>query len=78
MCDSRAYGILQDHFENLVLKSQDILTPQHWEKVLAMIPDEEVQARVRKTWEAAPTRAPSLKWDELETVVASSVSICSV
>ncbi|KAK3825983.1 MAG: hypothetical protein J3Q66DRAFT_380297 [Benniella sp.] len=67
---SRAYDILQEHFRNLAFTSQDILrTPQHWEKVLAMIPDEDVQARVRKAWEDAPTRAPSLKWDVLETVV---------
>ncbi|KAF9998520.1 hypothetical protein BGZ65_005989, partial [Modicella reniformis] len=67
---SRAYDTVKGHFSNLVFSSQDILKkPEHWEKVLSIIPDEEVQARARAAWEDAPTRAPSQKWQDLKTII---------
>lgn len=63
---SRSYETVNEHFRDLVLGSQDILAkPEHWEKVLAIIPDEEVQAQVRAAWEDTPGRASEQKWDDL-------------
>ncbi|KAF9349281.1 hypothetical protein BGX26_012390 [Mortierella sp. AD094] len=70
---SRSYGILNEHFKNLVFSSQDILTtPENWEKILAIIPDEAVRAQVRKDWEDAPDRAPSQKWARLQTILGQN------
>ncbi|KAG9327666.1 hypothetical protein KVV02_006370 [Mortierella alpina] len=66
---SRSYETVNEHFRDLVLGSQDILAkPEHWEKVLAIIPDEEVQAQVRAAWEETPGRASEQKWDDLVAI----------
>ncbi|KAG0326826.1 hypothetical protein BGZ99_008928 [Dissophora globulifera] len=72
---SRSYEIIQEHFRSLVFSSQDILTqPEHWEKMLAIIPDEAVKAQIREEWENAPTRAPSQKWGDLQTAIGDAIS----
>ncbi|KAF9172644.1 hypothetical protein BGX20_005200 [Mortierella sp. AD010] len=66
--------IISEHFKNLVFSSQDILTtPESWEKILAIIPDEAVRAQVREDWEDAPGRAPSQKWENLKNIIGQNI-----
>ncbi|KAI1302085.1 hypothetical protein EDD11_005756 [Mortierella claussenii] len=72
---SRSYEIMLEHFPRLIFSSQDILmTSENWEKMLAIIPDEAVQAQVRKEWENAPTRAPFQKWEDLKEIIGQAVA----
>ncbi|KAF8962382.1 hypothetical protein BGZ46_001175 [Entomortierella lignicola] len=72
---SRSYEILSEHFKNLVFSTQDILTtPENWEKVLAIIPDEAIRAQVRAEWEDAPDRAPSQKWEILKETIGRVIA----
>lgn len=55
--------------------SQDVLTePDNWEKVLAIIPDDGVQASLRSEWEKSPTRDPSKKWEDLKDAIGSAIA----
>lgn len=55
--------------------SQDVLTePKHWEKVLAIIPDDGVQASLRSEWEKSPNRDPSKKWEDLKDAIGSAIA----
>ncbi|KAG0224628.1 hypothetical protein BGX31_007911 [Mortierella sp. GBA43] len=72
---SRSYEIMMKHFKNLIFSSQDFLTsPEQWEKVLAVIPDDPIRAKVRAAWEDSPSRAPSQKWDDLLTIIGEAIS----
>ncbi|KAF8942532.1 hypothetical protein BGZ47_006393 [Haplosporangium gracile] len=71
---SRAFKTIQEHFRNIVFESQDILSePENWEKILALIPDEGVQARIRQEWENSPNRAPAHKWGDLLTIIGDEI-----
>jgi len=62
------------HFPNIVFGSQEILTePENWEKILAIIPDEDVQAKIRAEWEDAPGRAPAQKWKDLTDIIGHEI-----
>lgn len=55
--------------------SQEILTePENWEKILAIIPDEGVQAQLRQEWEDSPGRAPAQKWQDLKDLIGKEIS----
>ncbi|KAF9194179.1 hypothetical protein BGZ51_000760 [Haplosporangium sp. Z 767] len=72
---SRSFDIIQEHFRNIMFSSQDILsTPENWEKVLSIIPDETVQAQIREEWEDAPGRAPSQKWNDLQRIIGEAIA----
>ncbi|KAG0350720.1 hypothetical protein BGZ54_003667 [Gamsiella multidivaricata] len=72
---SRSYEIMQEHFRSLAFSSQDILSkPENWEKVLAIIPDEAVQAKIRAEWENAPGRASSQKWGDLIDIIGDAIA----
>lgn len=44
---SHALAIIKDEFEDLCIKGQDILgTPERWQKVLALIPDEQIRTKL--------------------------------
>ncbi|KAK3838666.1 MAG: DNA primase, eukaryotic-type, small subunit [Linnemannia elongata] len=71
---SRSFETIQEHFRNLVFESQEILSePENWEKILTLIPDEGVQARIRQSWEDSPNRAPSQKWTELLDTIGEEI-----
>ncbi|KAF9274811.1 hypothetical protein BGZ88_002771 [Linnemannia elongata] len=71
---SRSFETIQEHFRNLVFESQEILSePENWEKILTLIPDEGVQARIRQSWEDSPNRAPSQKWAELLDTIGNEI-----
>ncbi|KAK3843525.1 MAG: putative DNA primase small subunit [Linnemannia gamsii] len=72
---ARTYDTIQDHFRSIMFESQEILTkPENWEKILSIIPDEDVQSRIRREWESAPNRAPALKWDILRDMIGEEVA----
>ncbi|KAG0358557.1 hypothetical protein BG005_002177 [Podila minutissima] len=72
---SRSYDIIGQHFPSIVFDSQDVLTePDNWEKVLAIIPDDGVQASLRSEWEKSPTRDPSKKWEDLKDAIGSAIA----
>ena len=72
---SRSYEIIGQHFPSIVFDSQDVLTePRNWEKVLAIIPDDGVQASLRSEWEKSPTRDPSKKWEDLKDAIGSAIA----
>ncbi|KAG0203673.1 hypothetical protein BGX28_004117 [Mortierella sp. GBA30] len=71
---SRSFDIVQSHFRSIMFNSQEILTtPENWEKVLAIIPDEAVQAQIRAEWEDAPSRSPALKWSDLQDIIGEAI-----
>ncbi|KAF9438502.1 hypothetical protein BGZ76_007485 [Entomortierella beljakovae] len=57
-----------------VIKDQEILTePKNWEKILAIIPEESVKAKIRAKWEEDPDCPPPQKWSILMDVIEESV-----
>jgi DNA primase small subunit len=67
--------MIEEHFPNIVFDSQEILTePENWEKILAIIPDEGVQAQIRQEWEDSPNRASAQKWQDLKDIIGHEIS----
>ncbi|KAI8974058.1 DNA primase catalytic subunit [Pilobolus umbonatus] len=61
----RSYEILSKYFYSFILNEQGVLdTPEEWKKVLAIIPDEEVQAKLDESW-TRRHKSPDEKWEEL-------------
>ncbi|KAF9932691.1 hypothetical protein FBU30_007533 [Linnemannia zychae] len=72
---ARALRVVNEHFPSIIFKSQNILNePENWEKILAIIPEGHVQARIRKSWEDAPGRSPALKWADMEEIIQDEYS----
>jgi len=61
----KAIDLVQKVFHKLCLEDQDVLgDQQRWEKVLALIPSEEVRAELRKDFETLPNSVK--RWAALE------------
>ncbi|KAF9900858.1 hypothetical protein EC991_006781 [Linnemannia zychae] len=69
----RSYKTIEEHFRNIVFKSQDILEKsENWEKMISIIPDEDVQAQIRQEWEGGAD--PALKWEYLKEIISREIS----
>jgi DNA primase small subunit len=77
----RAKGFLEPFFEREIIgdEGQRILCePEHWEKLLALIPDMEVQEKLKEKWQNARLKklksgseesSPQEKWEQLKLMV---------
>mmetsp|Transcript_32549 Transcript_32549/g.52745 ORF Transcript_32549/g.52745 Transcript_32549/m.52745 type:complete len:497 (+) Transcript_32549:51-1541(+) len=64
--------ILVKTFESL-LESQGYLDdPAGWEKILAMLPDEEIRMRLHEKWLAAPGKSSRFRWSELKATAEAT------
>ncbi|ORX71685.1 primase, polypeptide 1, 49kDa [Anaeromyces robustus] len=64
-----AYTIVQEYFPKLILEDMDIFSDKkHYNKLLALVPDEEIRNRLYKSWEDS-LNSPNGKWDELIRLV---------
>ncbi|EPE03360.1 dna primase small subunit [Ophiostoma piceae UAMH 11346] len=65
----RSLNILKGHFQEDVLRDQDPWdTPERADKLLALLPDRQLQEALRKKWDAAPGRSSTLKWADIDAV----------
>ncbi|KAF9123641.1 hypothetical protein BGW39_008813 [Mortierella sp. 14UC] len=70
----RSLETINTHFRSIVFESQDILTkPENWEKILSIIPDEDVQSQIRQEWESVPGSDPALKWKYLREIISNEI-----
>ena len=74
---SRAYQLLEPLFESTILsdEGQGILcSEKQWVKLLAMVPDEDIQANMVRRWGTASCKSsPGEKWHELREAVEKQV-----
>jgi DNA primase small subunit len=85
----RAKALLEPFFLTEIIgeKGQRILCePEHWEKLLALIPDQEVKEKLAEKWQSArlkklksgmPESSPREKWEQLEQAVTKRLEALS-
>ncbi|KAG0225554.1 hypothetical protein BGW41_004663 [Actinomortierella wolfii] len=71
----RAFQVVRQHFPSLVFESQGVFkSPEQWNKVLAIIPDRGVQAKLKAMWSQAPNRSPRDKWEDMRKAIEEAIS----
>ena len=72
---SRSLETLKSHFQEDVLEAQDPwASTERAENLLNLIPDRNLADALRKKWDAAPGRASTSKWADIDTVAKSGAS----
>ncbi|KAL2210789.1 prim-pol domain-containing protein [Sarocladium strictum] len=72
---SRSLEILREHFQEDVLKVQDPWASQEQsERLLQLLPDKSLNESLRRKWDAAPGRASTSKWADIDSVAKSGAS----
>lgn len=72
---SRSLKILKDHFQDDVLSVQNPWeTDEQAEKLLQLLPDRTLNESLRKRWQAAPGRASTSKWADIDTIAKTGAS----
>ena len=67
--------ILREHFQEDVLEVQDPWgTQEQAEKLLQLLPDRTLNESLRRKWDAAPGRASTSKWADIDSVAKSGAS----
>ncbi|XP_065199041.1 DNA primase small subunit-like [Sycon ciliatum] len=70
-----ASQVIKKYFPTLALENQDILgTPERYEKVLSLIPSEDVRKFLREKWSHKSAATSFDRWSELESAVANQSS----
>ncbi|KAJ3416491.1 primase, DNA, polypeptide 1 (49kDa) [Chytridiales sp. JEL 0842] len=68
--------ILEKHFLKGIIINQDILrAPEMWNKLIALIPDEEVQTTLRDHWTKHDNVDPDEKWENIVDQVQEAVRV---
>ncbi|KAL2019951.1 hypothetical protein VTK56DRAFT_9043 [Thermocarpiscus australiensis] len=71
----RSLDILKPHFQKDVLEAQDPWkSPERADSLLQLIPDSELREALRKKWDAAPGRASSSKWADIDALAQTHAS----
>ncbi|KAG0258770.1 hypothetical protein DFQ27_004438 [Actinomortierella ambigua] len=71
----RAFRVVRQHFPSLVFNSQGVFkSPEQWEKVLAVIPDRGIQAKLKALWAKVPQRPPREKWEDMRKAIEIAMS----
>ncbi|OQR91020.1 DNA primase small subunit [Achlya hypogyna] len=73
----RAYSILEPLFNDMILSEsgQDILSsPDHWSKLLEMVPDEELRSTFHHKWLKTTELTPQAKWTELKSAIQTAIN----
>ncbi|KEY67951.1 hypothetical protein S7711_02159 [Stachybotrys chartarum IBT 7711] len=66
---ARSLEILKSHFQEDVLEVQDPwATDEQAEKLLQLLPDRNIADALRRKWSAAPGRASTSKWADIDAV----------
>lgn len=72
---SRSLETLKSHFQEDVLEAQDPwASAERAENLLNLIPDKSLADALRKKWDAAPGRASTSKWADIDSVAKSGAS----
>jgi DNA primase small subunit len=67
--------ILKSHFQDDVLAVQDPWgTAERAEKLLQLLPDKTLNESLRKKWDAAPGRASTAKWADIDALAKTGAS----
>ena len=73
--DRRSLDILKNHFQEDVLEVQDPWgTDERAEKLLQLLPDRNLNDSLRRKWDAAPGRASTSKWADIDAVAKTGAS----
>ncbi|KAJ3479029.1 hypothetical protein NLG97_g8421 [Lecanicillium saksenae] len=72
---ARSLEILKTHFQEDVLSVQDPWsTDERADKLLQLLPDRNLNESLRRKWDAAPGRASTSKWADIDAVAKSGAS----
>ncbi|KAL3952241.1 hypothetical protein ACCO45_013958 [Purpureocillium lilacinum] len=72
---SRSLDILKSHFQDDVLEGQDPWgTAERAEKLLQLLPDKTLNDSLRRKWDAAPGRASTSKWADIDAMAKTGAS----
>ncbi|KAJ4135931.1 p48 polypeptide of DNA primase [Fusarium equiseti] len=72
---ARSLEILKTHFQEDVLEVQDPwASPEQSEKLLQLLPNQNLNESLRKKWDAAPGRASTSKWADIDALAKSGAS----
>ena len=72
---SRSLEILKTHFQQDVLETQDPWdTDERAEKLLQLLPDQALNDSLRRKWDAAPGRASTSKWADIDALAKTGAS----
>lgn len=72
---SRSLEILKHHFQDDVLEAQDPwASSEQAEKLLQLLPDRTLNDSLRRKWDAAPGRASTSKWADIDAVAKTGAS----
>lgn len=72
---SRSLELLKNHFQDDVLETQDPWgTEERCEKLLQLLPDRNLNETLRRKWDAAPGRASTSKWADIDAVAKTGAS----
>ncbi|KAL4723380.1 p48 polypeptide of DNA primase [Fusarium chlamydosporum] len=72
---ARSLEILKTHFQEDVLEVQDPwASPEQSEKLLQLLPNQNLNESLRRKWDAAPGRASSSKWADIDALAKSGAS----
>lgn len=71
----RSLEVLKPYFQSAVLDGQDPFGGEKGaERLLGLLPDAALVVALRKKWDAAPGRASSRKWADIDALAATGVS----
>lgn len=71
----RSLDILREHFQQDVLSVQDPwASAEQAEKLLQLLPDKTLNDSLRRKWEAAPGRASTSKWADIDAMAKTGAS----
>ncbi|KAL6852776.1 p48 polypeptide of DNA primase [Amphichorda felina] len=72
---ARSLEILKTHFQQDVLETQDPWdTDERAEKLLQLLPDQALNDSLRRKWDAAPGRASTSKWADIDALAKTGAS----
>ena len=71
----RSLDLLKDHFLTDILQAQDPWAEERQtDALLALLPDRELNAALRKKWDSAPGRASADKWADIDRLAKAGAS----
>ncbi|KAF7562425.1 hypothetical protein G7046_g1697 [Stylonectria norvegica] len=72
---TRSLDILKSHFQDDVLSEQDPwASAEQAEKLLNLLPDRTLNESLRRKWDAAPGRASTSKWADIDAMAKTGAS----
>ncbi|CAG8785488.1 19812_t:CDS:2, partial [Racocetra fulgida] len=72
----RSLNIIEDYFEDIVLKDQDVLgSEENWSKVLNCIPDDEIIKKLTNKWNSSQSKSSVQKWEELVNELENAANV---